>query len=110
MAPAADILLDMDFDRETITDMSASSRRLSSGPVGPYGHAFSVPAPQLIAQGGSIGWKDSMLSSAPSPTFPVACAFSRPPSCGKRRSGQSAAGGSTGGLTRSCLRGHIPGS
>ena len=110
MAPAADILLDMDFDRETITDMSASSRGSSGGPVLPYGHAFTVPAPQLVAHGGSIGWKDSLLSSAPSPIFPGACALSKPPSRGSHRSGLPSPGGPTGGLTRTCLPGHIPGS
>lgn len=110
MAPAADILLDMGFDRETITDMSASSRGSSSGPVLPYGHAFTVSAPQLVAHGGSIGWKDSLLSSASSPIFPGACALSKPPSCGNHRSGLPATDVSTGRLTRSCPPEHIPGS
>ena len=106
MAPAADILLDMDFDRETIIDMSASFRRSSSGPVELYGHEFIVPAPRRVCQGGSVGWKDSMLSSAPSPIFPVASALSKPPFPGSHRSGLP----SSGGPTRSCLPGHIPGS
>ena len=110
MAHAADILLDMDLDRETITETSASFRRSSSGPVELYGHEFTVPAPGRVAQGGSIGWKDSPLSSATSPILPGACVFSKPPSRGSHRSGLPSPGGPTGGLTRTCLPGHIPGS
>ena len=93
MAHVADILMDMDFDRETITAMSASLRCSSGGPVELYGHAFVVPTPQR----GSIGRKDSPVFSAPSPIFPGVCAFSKPPCCGNHRSGLPSRGRSTGG-------------
>ena len=110
MAHAADIQLDMDFDRETISGMSPVFRSSSGGRVELHGHVAVVAAPERVAKRGSMGQGDTPWSSAPSFIPPWVCAFSKPPSRGSHRSGRPFPGRSTRGLTRSCPRGHIPGS